>query len=609
MNEVLCSCPLLGGPQHPQLLKMAGTEGSDGIDDDTCTDRHSSDVSPLVVATDTLWRQPARLSDMAPVKAVLLLIERYLSDSDLDSDVPHDGLAARNAAYVYDVTLWDGCAAAKCFLSVSLNSLVHKNVLRAGSRVLVRRFVLGSNDKRIEVGRFLVIRDVSVMDDEYPRLPATCRGRFPWAGGTEPTSEPLSSHRQCYLSLWCAEDHYGDRWQDVASPESEPHTSYFSFAPAVPRRILLAQLEVQYHGLARNFPPLVVRVINRSRLRHYGRPEKRNGWPFQVYLEVADSSARASVVLWNSLCAEWFRSFEPGCTLLLSEYTVKPSYLCRTRPAPYALRALPLCIGIGELTGWFTVHLFFFFRASLTALQVDYTCDVAGLVTFVGRPERIRKKDDPEEFWVCRWVWAKDGSSNEPFILQIFSTSQPDVHACLRPMTILVCTQMRIARSHHGGSCIAPYLTTSNESQVFVSGMSFQTGFTSLLFPKEIITECRVGGYYSYPPLPPTLSEFEIVHPAGLVLTSTKVLRDILASLQYREQRRLVVQATIAAVLYRSNLEEHQVWPFVSQQNSSVCPVLSRVSIEYVDLCVCGCSMPPSATIWELAKTGIAQSA
>uniref|UniRef100_UPI00358ED71B RPA-related protein RADX isoform X2 n=1 Tax=Myxine glutinosa TaxID=7769 RepID=UPI00358ED71B len=564
---------------------MAGSEASDVIEPQT------SDPSPLVLATETLWREPAHLPTLEPMKAVVLLVERYLSDLDLldDEGLLHDGRRGRNAAYVYDLTLWDGSAAAKCFLGVSMNTLVHKNRLHAGSRLLVRRFALGSNDKRIDVGRFLVLRDVRVtLGEDYPRLPGKSRERFPWAGGREPSPEPLFSHRQCYLSLWCAEDHYGDRWQDVTSAEVVPLK--------VPRRILLAQLEVQHRGLARNFPPLVVRVINRSRLRHYGRPEKQNSWPFQVYLEVADSSARASVVLWNSFCAEWFRSFEPGCTLLLSEYTVKPSYLCRTRPAPYALRVLPLCMDIDigldahnpssivriidpSLGNWNLPSLQYNFirRASLTALQVDYTCDVAGLVTFVGRPERIRKKDDPEEFWVYRWVWAKDGSSNEPFILQIFSTSQPDVHACLKPMTILVCTQMRVSRSHHGGSFIAPYLTTSNESQVFVSGfhrdkvyrheqvMKELTTWTSTLDEEDLIAECRVGGYYTYPPLPPTLSQFQITHSAGLVLTSTKVLGDVLASLHYREQRRVVVQATIAAILYCSNLEEHQDMEPVSE--------------------------------------------
>jgi hypothetical protein len=39
----------------------------------------------------------------------------------------------------------------------------------------------------------------------------------------------------------------------------------------------------------------------------------------------------------------------------------------------------------------------------------------------------------PEKFWTYRWVHALDGSSQRPFILEIFSCSQPDVFHAICP--------------------------------------------------------------------------------------------------------------------------------------------------------------------------------
>jgi len=33
----------------------------------------------------------------------------------------------------------------------------------------------------------------------------------------------------------------------------------------------------------------------------------------------------------------------------------------------------------------------------------------------------------PEKFWAYRWVHAVDGTTDSPFILEIFSTSQPEI--------------------------------------------------------------------------------------------------------------------------------------------------------------------------------------
>lgn len=162
-------------------------------------------------------------------------------------------------------------------------------------------------------------------------------------------------------------------------------------------------------------------------------------------------------------------------------------------------------------------------RSELEKLANNSACDIIGLVTFVGRVERVKSKGKgkrcsylvccvevvfdnwknlfwsvvftflgPEKYWTYRWVHAVDGTSDHPFILELFSTSQAEIfsHICpsksavssLLPhckhasfffkyilysiVTYLVCTQMRVC--HVEGSL--PYLTSSCETETFITG-------------------------------------------------------------------------------------------------------------------------------------------
>lgn len=102
-------------------------------------------------------------------------------------------------------------------------------------------------------------------------------------------------------------------------------------------------------------------------------------------------------------------------------------------------------------------------RSELEKLANNSACDIIGLVTFVGRVERVKSKGKgkkcsylvcrlevvfdnwknlfwsvlftflgPEKYWTYRWVHAVDGTSDHPFILELFSTSQAEIfsHIC-----------------------------------------------------------------------------------------------------------------------------------------------------------------------------------
>lgn len=104
---------------------------------------------------------------------------------------------------------------------------------------------------------------------------------------------------------------------------------------------------------------VIVRIINKSHLMYYGKTARNSECPYKVIerkhactsphkmkrtkklflcnlnsvslfikalLEVCDRTGSVCVVLWNSVCVNWYCSMRPGDIISLSRYRVKPHY-------------------------------------------------------------------------------------------------------------------------------------------------------------------------------------------------------------------------------------------------------------------------------------------
>ncbi|XP_009995514.1 PREDICTED: uncharacterized protein CXorf57 homolog [Chaetura pelagica] len=351
----------------------------------------------------------------------------------------------------------------------------------------------------------------------------------------------------------------------------------------VSRLTSLCQLEMTWRSRV-HFHPILVRVMHKSRLRYYGKPEKTLDMPYQAYFEVADGSGMMSMVLWNSLCPEWYNSMKVGTVLLLEQYAIKTSYPFKTHPTPgdsqmkrfatieisLNVRDPPTKISIipEEMVkpewGLPEVKYRFITRSELDGLPNNYSCDVIGLVTFVGRAERARKREYGEDFWLYRWAHAIDGTSNQPFILELFATSQPDVFQHIHPMTYLVCTQMRVVRDLSENPSSAVYLTTSNESQIFITGWHKGQPYTKDAKVKSFIQWTKtqseadqikrtvIGGYYPFPRPPNDFLKYCKNNKVESVLKAIGETEKEIEGLHYREHKRIAVQGIISAIRYIS---------------------------------------------------------
>uniref|UniRef100_A0A8C0FR31 RPA1 related single stranded DNA binding protein, X-linked n=1 Tax=Bubo bubo TaxID=30461 RepID=A0A8C0FR31_BUBBB len=361
-------------------------------------------------------------------------------------------------------------------------------------------------------------------------------------------------------------------------------TFFFFFFSLVSKLTSLGQLEMTWRSRV-HFHPLLVRVLYKSRLRYYGKPEKKLDMPYQAYFEVADSSGMMSMVLWNSLCPEWYNSMKVGTVLLLEQYAIKTSYPFKTQPTPgdsqmkrfatieisLNVRDPPTKISIipedmvKPEWGLPEVKYRFITRSELDNLPNNHSCDVIGLVTFVGRAERARKREHGEDFWLYRWAHAIDGTSDQPFILELFATSQPDVFEHIHPMTYLVCTQMRVVRDLTENPSSTIYLTTSNESQIFITGWHKGQPYTKDTKVKNFIQWTKtqseadqmkktvIGGYYPFPRPPNNFLKYCKNNKVESVLKAIGEMEKEIEDLHYREHKRIAVQGIISAIRYISS--------------------------------------------------------
>ncbi|KAM5145356.1 RPA-related protein RADX isoform 2-T2 [Mantella aurantiaca] len=542
---------------HDQLAEL--DEGSPGP-----SSRRSP--SPVAEQAPSSWLQRTRqcverslrlvIRDPQPV--CVLAVQRYLGEIG-------------RCRYHYDVTVYDGVVHDTWLLSPELRHLVHNKRLRCGSRVTISRCSYRYAEKTL-CGGLLCIEDMETgdhMDEDC--LPAW--GILPLCGG-----------RKHYLPLWNNDDPYGEMWdRDKEATRT---------CVDVSKIWSLEKLEASWNS-KKPLPPLLVRVMHKSRLRYFGKADKKIEYPYQAYFEVADYSGMMSMVMWNYLCPEWYNTLQIGNVVLLQQYALKKSYPNRTIPTTgnTQVKRLPnLEISLNAKDPIAKISVLrkedvkpewrlpdvkyqFITRSELNNLPHNQVCDVIGLVTYVGRCERKRIRDESEDFWLYRWVHVIDGTSDQPLILEIFATSQPNIFENIHPMTYLVCTQMRVVHKDQEDTLYQAYLTTSNESQVFISKYHKGQTYTSDEKVKDFIKWMRtqheadvkkkitIGGYHPYPQTPETFAKYCSCHKVEKMLSTIDELKTLIDQLHYREQRRVAIQGIIAACRFVEDeeLEDSEV--------------------------------------------------
>ncbi|XP_067880142.1 RPA-related protein RADX-like isoform X2 [Heterodontus francisci] len=540
----------------------------------------------------------------------VLSVERYPRDPESGRRLLEDS-GGGGGPDLYDLSLTDGHCRLRATLRPTLNPLVRRNELHCGCELREIRLGVEYDERRLGGGgRLFVVLEAQVVKRGSGALPPAIRRLKVqklqvFGNGAEQCQRPelpLKAKRRYYLPLWDSANYYGEAWH--RQPPGHPtHRLEGS------RSIDLRQLEDCTLQKKKDHLPVIVRILRKCRLYHFGRPDRYSECPFQAKFLVADKSGSVTVVLWNSLCMDWYRHLEPGMVIHLHNYIVKESYASRLGQDPGVTKEPVLELNLNprnpaaELTvinarnireEWQLPALQYCFatRKELSELRSGDLCDIIGLVTFVGRQERIRNKERSEEFLVYRWVHLIDGTASEPFVLKLFSTSQPEIQAQLSPcsmadntVTFLVCTNVRVECKviDPCGQTTFPYLLTTEYSQVYVNGYHQGKLYVKNPKVKEFIqwiqsakdqeknrlSHTQIGGCYSFPPLPSSERDYQHEILGGSPLTSMSELKQILNQLEYREYRQVTVQGRITSVKYRSLGEVDEEVPVL--QSADAC--------------------------------------
>uniref|UniRef100_A0A665UC23 RPA1 related single stranded DNA binding protein n=1 Tax=Echeneis naucrates TaxID=173247 RepID=A0A665UC23_ECHNA len=547
-------------------------------DTSSCSSCPVSGLSRVSFLQRTLERlsstQSLKLTAEESAPVAVIALQRYLSEQ---------GDGQQIDTFTYDVTVTDGVWRAKCFLDPGLNHLVRTNTLRTGTEISIVQCSFVYNERRLGHG-YICIEKLSCGAEtsavlsrvnDVACLPMLVKHGMERSVVLQ-SDVPLQVGRKHYLSLWNNDDPEGDIWTS-GSPSSDTVLD-------VSKITLLSSLESSFRNSWKPLP-LLVKIIHKSRLRYYGKFALKIDYPYQAYFEVADQSGTMSLVLWNELCPEFYHQMTVGSVLYLQNYSLKQSYSSRSRPQMDHHRmknfnSVEICLNPRNPTSVITVvspksvlpqwglpevSYHFITRSELESLANNFACDIIGLVTYVGRVERVRSKGNkgPEKYWTYRWVHAVDGTSDQPFILEIFSSSQPEIFSSICPMTYLVCTQMRVCQVE--GSL--PYLTSSCETETFITG--YHKGqpyvsdprvksfiqWTKTLKDNVVLKKTAVGGHYIYPRPPKMFTQSMVDASAQLPLVAASDLKRELETLQYREHKKFAIQGQITAVQFRKTLK------------------------------------------------------
>ncbi|XP_031647354.1 RPA-related protein RADX isoform X1 [Oncorhynchus kisutch] len=555
----------------------------------------------------------------------VLSVQRYGRDPGFSLYFPQN---ISSSDSLYDATLTDGDCRLRVTLDPSLNRLVERNVFRCGSQL---RHVTFSPGESVEEegggGRTYRLVSVEVAGDEGGMeglTPGVEVERLPWYGaqpdperdpGSHPADPalipdpvhleraqapsllPLRARRSCYLPLWNNQDYSGPAWRETPNSEDsedsdqgEEGMCVCCLSPGVRATVTLAELQEDFlsrkggatvrRGVARGL--LVVRVLNKSRVMYYGKSDSNCECPYKAVLEVCDVSGCVCVcVLWNSVCVSWYGRLRPGQVLRTRGFRVKESYDKRDH------QHIEISLNSRNPSAEISIVPEFSLSADVRLLRPSYSfcngkdllscphgniCDVIGLVVFSGRPERIRSKDGQgAELLEYRWLRLDDGTSDQPIMIKLFSTSQPETHNQILPLSVVVCTRLQMV-----GDSSCCYLTNTTYTQIYCTGSGHHSVMPyRKLHPvrqfvrwlrsvddRQVLSRAVVGGYFIYPPPPVSLEAYMKNRKGELGLLRGAELKWEVERLQYRERRSFCIQATITMVTHCHRGKEDQclVW-------------------------------------------------
>ncbi|XP_053400712.1 RPA-related protein RADX-like [Mercenaria mercenaria] len=517
----------------------------------------------------------------------VVAVHRYLNDPKHGSHIGVSG-GQGQLLDVIQITIADRTHKMKVILSPHLNKMVQTCKLQAGHTVSIKNCQLHFDETDLAGGNVVIVEEIDVTGFLELEDPAELSG-LQWCedcGHLEQMDLPMTSSRGYYTSVWSTMELYGNIWKTTVPAVADLANTKLQDIYSI------KDLAKKWSTVKIAHPVLLVKVLLKSRMIHYAKPGKNDKWPFQAHLLIGDKTGACTAVLWNAMCPNFYLgNIKEGTVLLLKKFTVRKSFqpLPRFKPVLQNTQFYDIDINLNSHHPESEVRVFdatelpdeielpplrynFVTRKQAGCLPNNFVCDIAGIVTYVGRYEREPMNNkfgmDSGGFWVRRWIQLIDESSLKPFYLQLYKIAEGITDLDIHPGTKLVCTHVRLVQNldHLTTSRTnrLVFLTTTAESQISVldhavykelkreSVIERLWKWSTLRECKTRLTQSSVGGYLNFPPLPETIDSIKTCLKDTQVAASGD-WEKVFTGFSFREYRQILIQATMVYV--RLNVE------------------------------------------------------
>ena len=249
-------------------------------------------------------------------------ILRYLKDKSFPIPTTAD------STDVFDLVLTDGSCKTTCVLSPNFNNLVYTYHLRKNTLLLVTDYGSYVDDQSFEAELVIIIQGLEILGNENEDTGGVCKlnDKLPFfinSSKKEKKGAPLTTSRGCYLPLWNDEDFVGSVWNNSEMETKLKMRNRIGSA----RVVSIRDLDSFGGSMRRPYPALIGRVVGKSKISYFGKPENENyKFPLVATLVIEDRTCAVAICLWNSMCVNYYKHIAVGDVLQIAGYRIVRKY-------------------------------------------------------------------------------------------------------------------------------------------------------------------------------------------------------------------------------------------------------------------------------------------
>jgi hypothetical protein len=249
--------------------------------------------------------------------------------------------------------------------------------------------------------------------------------------------------------------------------------------------------------------PLIGRVLAIGTLNYYGKSQDNHPYPINFQMIVGDAERSVSVSVWNSACQLYYPSLEIGDIVIIGNYKIKHSSYAnalRTRwnSSSVEQENVEVCVNAKNPEGFIYNCSNKYMGPPLPSMNYLFSCswlgtildlsskpivdeesipliDVAGIITFDGRPRCLWNQKLLQYKWVKIWIPRSkeendDETDGEEIVAKIFSSSQNEAWNSISIKKMILLTNLSVKSFRIGKTTeqLHFYLQSTPTTRIFV---------------------------------------------------------------------------------------------------------------------------------------------